>query len=421
LQMNNNPEMDAPLLIAINVSPDAIERLETLAAERSWRGGVLKCNSYISAAKRPLFLSSILASQTSIAFIDFDESTEQAAESAQYLAQAFAGKITVVALTKSRDSGNVLNAMRAGCSEFINLPLFTGALVEFFERFERRRLANRSTLPRTGSLILFFGVRGGAGSTMLATHLAVYLALYHHKRTLLVDYHQELGHVSVYLGIDGNQNLFQEVVRNVDRLDSELLHGLLAEHSSGLKILTSPDVCGTARDADSQALSKTVDFLRGEFDYLIVDCDIKSEERNLPLISSSQCIYLVATPEVSAIRDLSRHMDRFAQLDPANDKLRLVLNRVSSSDAIQIDEIEQAAHLPAAACVPYNSQEFTRACNLGQPLLLDGKSTSAERISEWAAQVAGSPQDPAADRKGNSLLGIWKAARNGAFAKKGFA
>jgi pilus assembly protein CpaE len=418
---NNKVEMDTPLLIAINVSPDATERLEQVAAERSWRGSLLKCNSYISAAKRPFFLSSIKTAETSIAFIDFDKSPEQAAESAQYLAQAFPGKITVVALTKSRDSGNVLNAMRAGCSEFINLPLHAGAVAEFFERLHRCWLSTRATEPRAGSLILFFGVKGGVGSTILASHLAVYLSQYHHKRTLLIDHHRELGHVSVYLGVNGNSCLFQEVVRNVDRLDSELLHGFLAEHPSGLSLLSSPEICGSARNTESEALSKTVDFLRNEFDYVIADCDIGAEERNLPFLIASQCIYLVATPEVGTIRDLSRYVDRFAQIDSSLEKLRIVLNRVSNADAIQMEEIEKATRLPVTVCIPYNNQEFARACNLGEPLLAESRSVLSGKLSEWAAQVAGSPHDPGAEKKSKSLFGLWKTNGSGSFARKGFA
>jgi pilus assembly protein CpaE len=417
----DKPEVDTPLLIAINASPDVIERLEQAAADKSWHGKLFKCNSYISAAKRPFFLSSIKECAVSIAFIDFDKSVEQATESAQYLAQNFPGMITVVALTKSRDSGNILNAMRAGCSEFINLPLHSGALKEFFERLERRWLSTRSTQPRAGSLITFFGVKGGVGSTILASHLALFLAHYHNKRTLLIDHRRELGHVSLYLGVGGNPCFFQDVVRNVDRLDSELLHGFLAEHVRGLNILASPDICGSSQGSDGEAVSRTIDFLRGEFDYVIADCDITSEDRSLPFIASSQCIYLVATPEVSAIRDLSRYVDRLAQIDSSLEKVRLVLNRVSSSDAIQVEEIERATALPVTVRIPNSCQEFTRACNLGEPLHLDGKSVLASRLSEWAAQVAGTPPSPAVDKKSKSPLAFWKTASNGSLVRKGFA
>jgi pilus assembly protein CpaE len=417
----DKPELDTPSVIAINASPDVAERLEQVIAERAPGNRLLKCNSYISAAKRPFFLAAVKASATSIAFIDFDKSVEQATESAQYLVQTFPGKITVVALTNSRDSGNILNAMRAGCSEFLTLPLQNGAISEIFERLEKRWSSTCSTQSRAGSLLTFLGVRGGVGSTALATHLAVYLAYYHHKRTLLIDNHSELGHVSIYLGVNGHSCLLQEVVKNVDRLDSELLHGFLAQHASGLNVLTSPDTCGNSEVMDGEALSKTIDFLRGEFDYVIADCDIKSEERSMPLISPSQFIYMVTTPEVGAIRDLSRYIDRFAMLDSTVDRLRLVLNRISHSDAIQVEEIEKATKLSIAVHIPDGCQEFKRACNLGEPLYFDPKSALANKLSQWATQLTGTPPDFGGDRKGRGLFSFWKSTSSEAFAKKGFA
>jgi len=68
----------------------------------------------------------------------------------------------------------------------------------------------------------------------------MYLVLCHQKKTLLIDNHPQLGHACIYLGIDGSRYHFQELVRNLSRLDSDLLRGYIATHESGLEVLASP-------------------------------------------------------------------------------------------------------------------------------------------------------------------------------------
>jgi pilus assembly protein CpaE len=407
----NNHKLDIshPVLITVCAAPGVVDRLEAAMEKRSWRNGVSNFDSYVSAARRPSFVPQITSSNTCIAFVDFDNSPEQAVETSLYLAQIFAGRITVVALAKSHNSDKILTAMRAGCTEFLSVPLQDADLTDIFDRLERQWLSTRWSPSHSGSLLSFFGVKGGAGSTTLAVHLALYLAKYHHKRTLLIDHHPELGHVCVYLGIDGSRCQLQEVVRNVNRLDSELLQGFVAKHSSGLDVLSSPDTCSGGKIVDQDALNKTLDFLRSEYDYVLVDCNIDYEDHNLAVLTASQHIYMVSTQEVGSIRNLSRLIDRFALFDISLEMIQIVLNRVSSSDAIQVEQVEKAMKLPIAIRIPNGGAEFMRAANLGEPLLYGSKSVLSDRILKWAETVAGEPaQNVTPEKKTRNLISLWK-------------
>jgi pilus assembly protein CpaE len=414
-------ETGATLVIAVNVAPDICAQLERAVGTLYGRTSFTKCDSYISTARRPLFLSSIKASESSIIFIDFDRSTEQAIESAQYLTQAYPGKISVVALGRARDPGSILNAMRAGCCEFLGLPLQSSSLIELFDRLDRKRASAHGGRSQAGSVISFCGVKGGVGVTTIATHFAVYLAHCYQKRTLLIDSRPALGHVAIYLGMNSDQSLFRNVVQNLDRLDSELLDGFLAEHSSGLYALTSPDALGDAVTINEEAVAKAIEFFRGEFDYVVVDCGMPHQERSAPFIAASQHLYLVVTPEVGAIRDLSRHIDQLALRDSTLDKVELILNRVSRSDVIQSDQIQKSTGRPIAMCVPSMGREFVRACNLGTPLLPSRKVPFTAILSEWVAQVAGAAA-VFEEVEENKLLSSFKRTSSSASPwKKGFA
>ena len=91
----------------------------------------------------------------------------------------------------------------------------------------------------------------------------------------------------MYLGIDGSRNHFDEVVRSVNRLDSELLRGFIAKHPIGLDVLSSPDICGGMKPNEPEAITRTLEFLRAEYDFVIVDCATSMDESNLAVIEAS--------------------------------------------------------------------------------------------------------------------------------------
>src|SRR5664280_2195980 len=255
------------------------------------------CEGYISAEKRPPFPQTVKLAHYCIAVIDFDKDIEQAIVAAAYIQEMFSGKAALVARSASQDHEILLRSMRAGCNDFIGGVFDEIAFSETLNRINQLWSTRATSNAVRGSVLTFFGVKGGVGTTTLAVHVAMYLVQCHHKRVLLIDNHPQLGHVCVYLGIDGSRYNFHELVRNLSRLDSELLRGYIATHASGLEVLSSPDTCGGRKATNPESMAQTLDFLRGEYDYVIVDCPTSMDDTNLAVIDASNQVYLVASPE----------------------------------------------------------------------------------------------------------------------------
>ena len=245
------------------------------------------------------------------------------------------------------------------------------------------------------------------GTTTLAVHLAVYLVQYHQKRTLLIDHHPELGHVCVYLGLDGTRYNYQEVVRSVSRLDSELLGGFVAKHPSGLEILSSPDMCGGAKSLDTEAVARTLEFLQSEYDYIIIDCPNSLDETTLAVVEASASVYLVATPDIGAIRDLSRYVDNLMLNEETTEKMQVVINRVSSRYAVNVEHIEKAIRLPVAIRLSNRYADLVRSANLGEPISLKNKSDFKSEFMKWANTLVGSSAKVAQAKKASSIFAMW--------------
>jgi pilus assembly protein CpaE len=265
-------------------------------------------------------------------------------------------------------------------------------------------------MSHPGSVLAVLGAKGGVGSTTLAVHLATYLARSHGKRTLLIDQQASLGHACVYLGLDGGSFAFKEVVRNLQRMDSELLQGFVARHESGLEVMASPDAAPDGVPMHAADVSRTLDFLRGEYDYIVVDCDRSQSELLTPILQAAAQFYLVATPEISAVRDLSRLIDRMLVVEPASEKLQIVINRYNALHAIPLEQIEKAMKLSVAVRIPNQFGEMVRSANTGQPVLADNNGELAGALSAWAESVAGSPAKAVRKRKELRILSKWRQA-----------
>jgi pilus assembly protein CpaE len=376
----------------ISVCVDAHTTEQILQAVEGTHWAVTSANfeAYVSTARRPYFGPQIGASKSVIAVVDFDHDPDQAVESSKYLQAMFPGKVTVMALAESRDPDLLLRAMRGGCTEFLHKPFQPDVLNATLNRIQQQLLEAVTPTAVSGSILTFFGSKGGVGTTTLAVHMAMYLVQSHKKRTLLIDHHPELGHACVYLGIDGSRYNYQEVVRNVSRLDSELLKGYIAKHPSGLEVLSSPDSLGTLKHAHAESVATTLEFLRGEYEYIIVDCPTSMDDTTLAVVDVSTSVYLVATPEIGAIRDLARYVDHLTQIEGANQKIQVVINRVASRYAVNVEHIEKAIQVPVAIQLPNSYAELVRSANLGEPISLKGKSEFTTQFMNWANTVVGS-------------------------------
>ena len=252
---------------------------------------------YLARGKRPQFSQRVKDSAASIAIIDFDRDSEKAAQSTEVVNQALAGKIATVAVSNRNDAELVLQAMRAGCGEFLTRPFDLSQFTATMARLQARFAASSPDTPRNvGNVISFFGVKGGVGTTTLAVYLATFLVRQHRKKVLLVHHHHQLGHICLYLGLKENPYYFDELLRNVHRLDAALLAGFLTHDPSGLDLLPSPDTCAARYAGSPQDMAHVLEFLRGEYDYVLLDSSLDYQDVNSTIVDCSDEVYLVATP-----------------------------------------------------------------------------------------------------------------------------
>jgi pilus assembly protein CpaE len=407
-QMIYNSGIFSVALITVSVDLPMADEIADCVSRVSWAVQRADCEGYISASKRPPFPQGVKAAHACIAVIDFDKDLEQALVATAYIHELFSGNAAVIALSARQDPDMMLRAMRAGCTEFISAQFDEATLSDTLNR-QYLKWSSKSVRPAArGSVLTFFGAKGGVGTTTLAVHLATYLVQCHQKKTLLIDNHPQLGHACIYLGIDGSRNHFQEVVRNLSRLDSDLLKGYIATHSSGLEVLASPDICGSEKVPDPESIAQTIDFLRGEYDYVIIDSPTALDDTNFTIIDASNHVYLVASPEIGAIRDLSRYVDSLTQSEHHVEKVKIIINRFSAQHAVSIEQIEKAIRLPVSIKLPNSYAELARSTLLGEPISHKLKTEFSMPVVKWANSLVGATAHVEEEAPKKSRFALWK-------------
>lgn len=404
-------QKDRPTVAVISIAFSAalLRQVTEQVNSMPWSASYENFEEYFGPQSRPRWASSTKAASICIALVDFDVNTNAALDSVEFLLQSLPGKISIVALTSDPDPSIILRAMRAGCSEYLPKPLDNRSFTEALTRIERRFTSVNEAAVRLGTILSFVGAKGGVGTTTLAIHLATHLAVNHKKRTLLIDNDSGLGHVCLYLGLEGTHYSFRDLLRNVNRLDKDLLKGFVVRHVSGLDVIASAEMHGVSAHLDPDEVRRALNFIREQYDYVLVDCPASLDDATMSIVDLSEQVYLIATPDIGSIRDLSRLVDGLLRYHQPKEKLQVILNRVGSKGAMSSGQIEKASRHPVARNITNSYLEIAKAAAMGLPVPPEEKSEFASQLREWSESIAGDPVQDVAAAPVKKRSPFWKS------------
>jgi pilus assembly protein CpaE len=395
-------------VFSICATPDVATAASEACAEIAGLEFFGEFHDYFSPDRHPQLPAPLKAAAVCIAIVDCDRDPELALGTMERLRTMGLKNMNIVAYSTHVAANYLLRAMRAGCNEFLNKPADPTALLEALQRFQATHLTGSANKDNVGRVLTFFGAKGGVGTTTLAVHIANSLVRRHRKKTLLIDHQYQLGHIGLYLGLKESHYHFDELVRNASRLDTALLNGFIIRHSSGLEVLASPDSCAMDHKSTPEELEQVLSFLRTQYDYVVIDSSINYKNTVLPLWQCSDEVYLIATPDLAALRDLARHIEHLNLEEGTVEKLRIVINRSTSDDAVNGDQIASVVRHPVWMAIPNSYSELVKAINAGEPVSIQHRSAFAQQIGKWSTKLTSTSsnrvEQPSAPKKGFSLF-----------------
>jgi len=304
--------------------------------------------------------------------------------------------ISIFAVASTAEPDHILQAMRAGANEYLSWSMNGKAGPRLDETFltALQRTVERSRPKeggRSASVLSFFGVKGGAGTTTLAVNTAIEIARVSKRPTLIIDLHQFLGEVTLFLGVRPRFTLV-DALDNLHRLDAEFLRELVVKHKTGLDILAGGDQIDRPGPQDAVVLEQLLQVLGRSYDYIIVDAGMLTGPCSDVAVFAADTIFLVANPDIASVRNANRLVDRMGQLGAGRDRLRVLLNRMSDQQQIGPKQIETTLGLSLHTIFPSDYAVVASALNSGVPLTLSNHSELAVQFASFTKQIL-APQE----------------------------
>jgi len=295
--------------------------------------------------------------------------------------RAAAPNAGIFAVARATEPELILQSMRAGANEFFSWPPEDEAFHGAVRRTAARRETTQGARPAATTLV-FFGAKGGAGTTTIAVNCGVELARLGKRSTVIVDLKPGLGEVGLFLGVRPRFTII-DAIDNLHRLDREFLKELVIKHKSGLEILAGSDLFDRPAGADSSAIEELFRLLARQYEFILVDAGSQINACSTAALYTADQMFLVGNPDVPSVRNAQRLLDRVRQLGACGERVRFLLNRAADPLPIPQKQIEGALGHPIHHMFPSDYKTVSTALNSGVPLALAGNSEIATQFDRF--------------------------------------
>ena len=306
-------------------------------------------------------------------------------------------KIPIILLTGQADMENRVAGMQAGADDYVAKTISPTEL-ELRVKALLARADNEPTFSQiTAKIITVFSLRGGVGTTSIATNLAIALAHLWDIRVCLWDLALSSGHCAFFLNLKSKSTITSLADWPEDSVEDQILADMLLKHESGIELMPAPQSASDGELVTPHVVDLVFPSLVSNFAFLVVDGGNHFTDAVLTLLERSDIILLTLSPELASVRAALDAMQIFDKLGYDSAKVLPVVDCNFTADRLPLKRIESALKKPVYAEIPYDSPLFIQAIHSGRPFMVsDPKSdvglaltTLAYKLSSTEMEAAG--------------------------------
>jgi pilus assembly protein CpaE len=220
-----------------------------------------------------------------------------------------------------------------------------------------------------------FSPKGGVGKTTIATNLAVGLGKVSPMSVVLVDLDLQFGDVASGLYLNPEHTI-TDAVSPAASQDTLVLKAFLTVHPSSIYALCAPDNPVEADHIAPEQITRLLEQLADEFQYVVVDTAPGLPEIGLAAMEACTDVVWVSAMDIPSVRGLRSGLDILRQLDLLPEGRHVVLNMADAKCGLSVQDIESTIGAPVDISVP-RSRAVAFSTNRGVPVLQESKRDPA--------------------------------------------
>lgn len=285
----------------------------------------------------------------------------------------------------------LVEMMRAGVRDvFTDCDAHT--LAQVLDRVDLRiQLAQ----PSKSRVLGVFSGKGGDGGSCVAANLAYALAHIDHSqgpesRVLLIDLSLPFGDLEMYLTNQNDIKDLADVSAEANRMDGSLLNNLVQHVSPTLDLIVSPASLDKVVQIESEKIQKLIQIAAKSYGFVVLDLGSSMGQISLSVLDRLDEVFLVGSPILPSIKRTSQILKALKELDIADEKISIVINRSDQPSPITHHEIETVIGKPARCHLPDDHDGVQDALLRGKSILkLKPDSKLSLALNELASQITG--------------------------------
>ncbi|MBI4893451.1 MAG: hypothetical protein HY821_22710 [Acidobacteria bacterium] len=289
--------------------------------------------------------------------------------------------LQVVAVSRSVDSGLLLDVMRAGIREFLAPPFDAVAVSETLQRVVAAAEAKPVNMGATDQLYCFLPSKQGVGTSTVALNVALAISRQPEASTLLIDLDLSSGIIGFLLKLNNSHSVV-EAAENAAALD-ESIWPQLVTRVEDLDVVHSGRLNPDFRIESSQ-LRAMLDFARRHYRTICVDLSGNLERYSLEIMHEAKRIFMVVTPEIPSLHLAREKLSFLNRLEMAG-KVTVLLNRSNKRNLVTPGQIEDLLGAPVAHALSNDYQGVHRALQAGRGV--DTASELGRQFTNLAGQI----------------------------------
>ncbi|MCL6558792.1 MAG: response regulator, partial [Firmicutes bacterium] len=297
----------------------------------------------------------------------------------------------VVIISIQGEQEYLRKAMAAGASDYLIKPFSSQELVDAIRRANEKAKKRQEKFIRihegpepvlSGKIIVVFGSKGGAGRSTLTCNLATALSQEFNQKVTVVDLDTAGGDVAVLLNLNLPGGV-SELARELE-INREVVDNYTASHASGAKVLGAI----ASREEDvldiASRIPEILGIVRQGCNFVLVDTPPVLNAAVAYALDMADEILLVGQADLPSLRRLKSDLE-FLNTHQLGDKVRVVLNNVSSESGLKPAELEKTLGLTFDAIISSDYKTAQAAANKGIPFNISNKGS---RIAQDVHKLA---------------------------------